>query len=140
MLQKRSNIRGLLEVTLSVDLQQTTSTDFGLELSNVKNELIRVGFNKTTNSYYIDRTNAGKKDFSENFAVIHTASRIVSDNTLSLHIFIDRASVELFADGGSTCMTDIFFPTHDFSTVRLYHRDGEVRLVDGTLFELKSIW
>lgn len=134
------NHSGLLEILLSIDLQETTATDFGIALSNTKNESVKIGFNKTTNQYYIDRTHAGKRDFSEGFARIHYAPRIDSDSTLSIQLFIDRASVELFADSGSACMTDIFFPNEDFKILRLYKDGEEVKLLSGEMYELKSIW
>jgi fructan beta-fructosidase len=131
---------GLMEVLLSVDLKETTATDFGIELSNSKNESLRIGFNKTTNQYYIDRTKSGKLDFSANFAGIHNAPRIGTDNTLTMQLFIDLASVELFADNGSVCITDIFFPNEDFKILKLYKNEGEVKLLSGETYELKPIW
>jgi sucrose-6-phosphate hydrolase SacC (GH32 family) len=36
-----------------------------------------------------------------------------------LRLFIDAASVELFADGGSTVMTSVFFPRSPFDRMTL---------------------
>ena len=47
---------------------------------------------------------------------------------------------ELFADGGGTVLTDLFFPNSDFQEIRLYCKGGEVKNVTATTISLNSIW
>jgi fructan beta-fructosidase len=131
---------GLLELKIEINQDESSATDFGVELFNDRNENVRIGYDRAANRFYIDRTNAGKKEFSEDFAGVHYAPRVADHNSLRFHLFVDVASVELFADGGSTCMTSIFFPTSNFSHIRLYTQGGEAKLVGTELYELKSIW
>jgi len=131
---------GLLEVKLEIDLKETTATDFGIEVFNTKNEKVRIGYMKATNQLYIDRSLSGKTDFSEDFAGVQYAPRLSDNSILSLHLFLDVASAEVFADDGSTCLTSIFFPNEDFTGIRLYQQGGEAKLVTGELYELKPIW
>jgi sucrose-6-phosphate hydrolase SacC (GH32 family) len=37
---------------------------------------------------------------------------------IKLTVILDNSSLELFADGGLTCMTDIFFPEQPFNEWR----------------------
>jgi fructan beta-fructosidase len=131
---------GLIEVYVEVDLKESTAVDFGIEVFNSKNEKVRIGYTKPNNQFYIDRTLSGKTDFSEDFAGVQYAPRLSDNSILSLHLFIDVASAELFADDGSTCLTSIFFPNEDFTEIRLYQQGGEAKLVTGELYELKPIW
>ncbi|MBX2970023.1 MAG: glycoside hydrolase family 32 protein [Cyclobacteriaceae bacterium] len=130
---------GLAEVKVEFDLNETAAKDFGIELFNSKNENIRIGYDRESNWFYIDRTNPGKKEFSTDFVGIQYAPRFSDSHILTLHIFVDVASVELFADGGVSCMTAIFFPTEDFTQLKIYG-DGEVKLLSTEAYELKSIW
>lgn len=130
--------QGLAEVKVEIDLNETAAKDFGIQLFNNKNENIRIGYDRESNRFYVDRTNPGKKEFSTDFAGIQYAPRFSDSNILTLHIFVDVASVELFADGGVSCMTAIFFPNEDFTQLKLYN-DGEVKL-SIEAYELKSIW
>lgn len=91
--------------------------NFELTFSNTQNESLKIGFDALKNEYFVDRTNAGKKDFSPNFAGKHIAKRTSNSKTIQLHIFIDRASIEIFADGGETVLTAIFFPNEDFNAI-----------------------
>ncbi len=96
----------LFKLTLSAPV----SADFSIVLANEQGNELVVGYDKAANSYYIDRTKAGKTGFEKGFGKRHTAPRLASGTTLSLTLLADAASVELFADGGLTVMTDIFFP------------------------------
>jgi fructan beta-fructosidase len=116
------------------------SKDFGVELSNAQGQKLLIGYEAASKQFYIDRTQSGKKDFSKEFAARHTAPRKFTAQTMKLHLFMDVASVELFADNGEVVMTDIFFPDSNYSQVKLYAKEGVVKLVSGKATHLKSIW
>lgn len=127
------------ELTLTFDAIQENQ-DVGIELSNQKGQKLRVGFDEDQNQYYVDRTASGKEDFSPDFAGRHTAPRISSDKPLKMHLLIDVASVELFADDGEVVITDIFFPDEVYDQIKIYAENGTVQLTSGQLTELASIW
>jgi fructan beta-fructosidase len=85
---------------------------------NENDEEVKVGFDKETGNYFIDRTRAGKNYFHKEFAARHTSPRLTSSKKLRMTLIIDVASVELFADGGLTTMTSVFFPTISFNKLR----------------------
>jgi fructan beta-fructosidase len=126
------------ELILDFDADKQ-SEDFGIEFFNAAKEKIKVGFKKSSNQFYIDRTNLGDSTFSKTFSAIHYAPRLSKDKKLSMHIFIDHASVELFADNGSINITDIFFPNEKLNTFQLYP-STENLLLNGEFYELKTIW
>lgn len=128
------------ELQLVYDLQKTGSNEFGIELLNSKNESLQIGYDKTKNKYYINRTNLANKSFSKVFPAIHTAPRSSVSEKLTMHLYIDHSSIELFADDGSVVMTDIFFPSENFSSIRTFEKNGASLLSAGKIFELRSIW
>lgn len=131
----------LMEVLLEVDFPEGEVADFGLLLSNAAGEEYSIGYDDSKASFYSDRTRAGAADFSDRFAAQrHLAPRLNPGSRLRFHLFIDRASCELFADWGTTVMTECFFPSAPFDKVRLYARNGEAQLVSGHFHQLQSIW
>ena len=92
---------------------------FEIVLSNEIGEELTVGYNKDSNQYYIDRRKSGKIDFEKGFGQMHTAPRISTSDSMNLELIVDSASVELFADGGLTAMTSIFFPTKRYANLWL---------------------
>ncbi len=128
-----------MEILLDVVLPDDGKTDFAIVLSNAKGEEYRVGFDGNANAFYSDRTQAGDHRFSDKFAARrHTAPRSKTDKNLRLHLFLDVASCELFADDGETVMTDIFFPTEDFTKIQLQTANGTVTVKSGSVYRLKS--
>jgi fructan beta-fructosidase len=133
--KKISKLAGPSRLMLSAD----KISSFTLTLSNDAGEKLLVGFDKTNNSYFIDRSNSGKSDFAEGFAKRHTAPRLSTKEDLDLTLIIDNSSVELFADNGLSVMTEIFFPTNLFSDINIQSSDHFK--INSLEFErLKSIW
>jgi fructan beta-fructosidase len=132
------------EIKLVFQLKPSTRFDqareFGLELSNLKNERILIGFDPATRHFFIDRSEAGITDFSDAFAGKHHAPYPLKEERIILHIFADVASVELFAQHGKVVMTEIFFPSEEFTRMRIFGHNEHVQLISGTVYGLKSIW
>lgn len=114
-------------------------SDCSFTFSNAAGEKLVVGFDKALNQYYIDRTNAGKKDFKPGFAARHTAPRFATGNKLQLTLVMDQASVELFADDGQTTMTEIFFPESLLNQVHI-QSPTDFTIKSLQLNTYKSIW
>ncbi len=126
------------EVVLAFDAFGA-SRDLGLELSNDKGQKVLIGYQPGTRNFYVDRSQSGKTGFSEGFAGRHTAPRIAADASVKLHLIIDVASVELFADNGQVVMTEIFFPDSPFTKMKLFSREGSAQLTSGKVTQLKSV-
>lgn len=92
---------------------------FSVALSNSLNETLVIGYDKPSNRYFIDRSEAGKKDFEAGFAKRHWAPRVSGESKINLRIIADKTSVEVFADDGLTVMTGICFPNQPYSRVKL---------------------
>ena len=111
----------------------------GITLANSKGESYTLGYHVASNRFYSDRRNAGKKDFSPVFAAsVHWAERASDEEVLQFDLFLDVASAEFFADGGSTVMTDIFFPNEDFNKAMIFAEEAEVELLEGTVFKVET--
>lgn len=130
----------LAELTLRFDLSAADKNDLGIELRNKENESVRIGYDPTSNQFYINRTQLQNTVFFKDFAAVHTAPRAATGKLLTMHLFIDKSSVELFADDGSVVMTDIFFPVSEFNSVKIFQDPGTKALQNGKLYTLKSIW
>jgi fructan beta-fructosidase len=105
-------------------LTAPAANDFSIVLANEEGNELVVGYEKATNSYYIDRAKSGKTDFEKGFGKRHVAPRLSTDNKISLTLLADVASVELFADNGLTVMTDIFFPQKDMTKLYIKSANG----------------
>lgn len=129
----------LSEAILEFDHTKATHP-FGIMLKNSKGENLQITFDKKYNGFMVDRTGSGKGDFYPQFRQLHAAQRSYESNSVKMHLFFDKSSVELFADDGQINMTEIFFPNEDFTEMYLYIENGTVDFKGGQVYELKSIW
>lgn len=98
-----------------IDIKDIKATDFEIILSNTFNEKIVVGHHADKKQFYIDRTKAGVSNFNQGFAAVAVAPRLSYAMKMDLSILLDKTSIELFADGGRTVMTALFFPTFPYT-------------------------
>lgn len=132
---KSGKISGPVRINLATD----SLRNFELTLSNGKGQKVVVGYDKTINKYYIDRSRSGPSDFERGFANVHAAPRITTKSAAEIIIVIDDASVELFADGGLSVMTQIFFPDEKFTELRLTSKEG-LKASKMEVVKLRSIY
>ena len=130
---------GKLTGPVRLDVAAASLKPFTLTLSNDAGEKVLIGYDNTSNSYYIDRSNSGKVSFEKGFAKRHIGPRFSTKENMDMTMIIDRASVELFADNGLTTMTQIFFPNTPFTNIQIESQAGLT--IDTLKFSLlKGIW
>jgi fructan beta-fructosidase len=122
-------------VNLSVDGPK----DISIILSNNLGEELIIGFDKIQNNYFIDRTKSGKTNFQADFPARHFAPRFTSKTKMDISLMIDISSVELFADGGLTVMTEIFFPNKPYSEISIQSADSAL-MKKFEYIKLNNIW
>ena len=62
------------------------------------------------------------------------------DGVLDLRILLDRASIEIFADGGLVTMASCFLPEPNDRSLEIYAKGGKAKIVSLNVWELKSTW
>ena len=88
-----------------------------LSITNISGDELHVGFDAKTREYYIDRRGAGLSDFSSQFPIRAAAPLKGKGGTVEL--YIDRSSIELFAEDGLTVMTSLIFPRSPYTKAML---------------------
>jgi fructan beta-fructosidase len=107
-------------------------TRVGLALSNAGGDVYRFGYDAAGDRYVSDRSHAGDASFSDKFASIDSAPRAGGGRTIRITLYVDRASVEAFADGGRTAMTTTLFPHTPYTRLGAYAEGGSARLLSLT--------
>jgi fructan beta-fructosidase len=79
----------------------------------------------------LDRTRSHLQSLHPQLSRTHEATVEASDGVLRLHVFVDRCSVEVFADGGRLVMSGVVFPHLDDIGVELRSTGGTARLLGG---------
>jgi len=93
-----------------------------------------IGYDKAAGELYVDRSNSGSTDFHPLFASVESAPVTVDGSgNVTLRIYVDRSSVEVFAQNGLRTITDQVFPEQapfqqDANQVALFAEGGTARL------------
>ncbi len=108
----------------NLDLTIDSLADFGITLSNDLGEEVTLSFSQEENKFYLDRSKSGNTGFHPEFSNLIVADRYSVDYEMNLRLVADAASLEVFADDGTTVLTTIYFPEKEFSNLTLYSPSG----------------
>lgn len=115
---------GLKDNKFMLRMKTLQLNDFTLVLGNSAGEELRLGYDKTVNQYFIDRSKSGQTSFSGKFIGRAAVPRRAITPAADVTLYFDATSVEIFADGGLSVATALFFPGKPFTTVKLLAPDG----------------
>lgn len=109
-----------------LSLQTAALRGCTLTLGNATGDALRVGFDAKAGEWFIDRRRSGETGFHAAFAQRVAAPRLSSAAASDLQLWFDATSVELFADGGLSVLTALFFPRAPWDRLALSSDDGLV--------------
>ena len=133
--------RGLNGETYEIEaeVEPGAASEVGFRLRKGEGVETVVGIIPSTNTMFVDRTKSGEVSFSKDFPGRYSTT--LSDmKRVKLHIFVDRSSVEVFANDGETVMTDRIYPPPGSTGIEVYSTGGAGKFVSLTVWPLKPVW
>ncbi len=129
---------------IEAELQTSNASVFGLNLLVGEGRKLVVGYDTKKEELFIDRANCSDfvsdSIFNKYFPVRVTAPLSLHKRPLKLHIFMDKASVEVFANEGEITMSATTFPSDSQTGIQLFSTGGNTELLSGKAWMLSSIW
>ena len=124
---------GVCEITATIKAQKGAKVNF--TLSNAKGEKVDLTYDVDARTLSFDRTQSGITDFSHDFPAVTVAPTFENDGEVTLDIFIDTSSIEVFANGGKSVMTNLVFPTAPYSSLSI-SGSGKATVENLNVYEL----
>ncbi len=124
---------------LQMVLEPGAAKEAGLTILAGGGRQTRLGYDRTKGRLFVDRTNSGE-EFHPAFAGRHEAPLLLRDGRVSLHVFIDRSTVEVFAADGQVVLSEQVFAPVGANAVGLFAEGGEARLVSLSAWPLHGVW
>ncbi|MCH5221740.1 MAG: GH32 C-terminal domain-containing protein [Muribaculaceae bacterium] len=125
---------GLAEICIDLNTQKATQAL--IKLSNNFGEEVLMTYDPTTDVLSFDRKNSGLTDFSQDFPDPSEGKAFSTDGALSLRIFIDHSSIEIFANDGRLVMTNLVFPRSPYTTLSVSDKDGATRIDNLKIYDI----
>jgi sucrose-6-phosphate hydrolase SacC (GH32 family) len=129
-------INGTRQYRLTVMFEPVDAYEVGLDLFVGDGQVTRLRYDVEAKRLNLDRTSSGETDFESSFASTSSAPVALRDGALQLEVFVDRASVEVFAQGGLVCVTEQVFAAHESTGLAIYSLGGLARV---SAFELTPL-
>ena len=120
-----------------LDIDATKANQVNITLSNKNGEKSVIEYNREKHTLLFDRTRSGITDFSTNFPAITVAPTFENSGKISLRIFIDRSSIEIFGNDGKTVMTNLVFPNSPYSNLKITSEGGKAVISNLRIFSIK---
>lgn len=126
---------GVCEILLDIDCRKAGSVD--IRIANNAGEFVTLDYNPSNRTLSFDRRRSGIVDFSQDFPAVTIAPTFENDGKVSLRIFIDKSSMEVFGNDGKFVMTNLVFPTQPYSTVSIASTGGNAKIEKLRIFSVK---
>ena len=118
---------------LQAEFEAGDAAEFGFILRQGGVQQTVIGYDAASQSLFVDRTQAGDASFHPQFAARHAAPLALPQGRLRLSIFADACSVEVTANEGEVCITDLIYPDPQSQGLQVYSHHGRVHLLHSTL-------
>ncbi|MDE6338752.1 MAG: GH32 C-terminal domain-containing protein [Muribaculaceae bacterium] len=125
---------GICEIALTIDPKK--NSDVTLTLSNSKGEEVAMTYDVETSTFSFNREKSGIVDFSRDFPAITTAPTFGTSDRLSLRIFVDTSSIEVFGNDGRFAMTNLVFPNEPYSSLSISAEKGNAEISNLKIYSL----
>ncbi len=126
---------GVYEIT--ADLTASGAAKAELTLSNKAGDRVVMIYDAAAHTVSFDRTQSGIVDFSENFPAVTVTPTFETNGKVSMRIFVDVSSIELFGYNLQFVMTNLLFPNEPYTTLSVSGQ-GNARLDNLKVYSVKT--
>jgi levanase len=116
-------------VQIDATFSAGTAESFGLNVLSDGTHKTSIGYVVESSRLFVDRTNSGNVGFNPRFPSTSEAPVTVdADGKVVIRVYVDRASVEVFAADGLVTITDQVFPNAGADLLEVWSQGGVARL------------
>ncbi len=123
---------------ISVVVRPGSARCAGLAVRRGDGEETRIGYDRERAAVFVDRARSGDVAFAPGFAARFEAPLPLRAEGMRLQIFVDRSSVEVFADGGRAAQSANVYPRPDSVGVSAFAEGGRGELRDLEVYRLED--
>lgn len=124
---------GAYELEINIRNNGTSRIAFALE--NAKGEKLNMHIDVQRKQFVMERSESGLTDFSRDFPAL-TVAPMDDVSDISLRIFVDRSSIEVFGQDGRFVMTNRVFPTLPYDALTFSHTRGSYQVRTLNIYKL----
>ena len=127
---------GVCEILLDVDARKSEQINF--IIANNDGEKVVMEYDVADHTLSFDRRESGNVDFSQDFPAVTVSPPFEDNGKISLRIFIDRSSIEVFGNNGQFVMTNLVFPERPYTSLSISSTGGNARIENLKIYSIKE--
>ena len=131
--QLKTNER-MMEINLEFDLSKFESDKIGVKIKGIDEEELSLNYNRNSSELILDCSKCGKNKDSVRRAILN------NEDKLSLRIFIDRSSVEVFVNNGEATITSRIYPKNKFDELEICSNGNGAKVKGIEVWKLRDVW
>ena len=112
----------MLEIDVTFDILNSDSKEVGLKINGSDEEELVLKYDTDASQLTIDCSKYGKEQDSTRKADVSKNSK------LSLRVFLDRSSIEVFINDGEAVITSRIYPQKNIDNIEFFTSNGEVKI------------
>ncbi|BBK78975.1 MULTISPECIES: glycoside hydrolase family 32 protein [Clostridium] len=124
----------MLEINVIFDASQTDSEEFGIKIKGSSEEELVLKYDTVISKLTMDCSKYGKDKDSTRKADLAKNSKV------SLRVFLDRSSIEVFINDGEAVMTSRIYPKENIGNIEFFTKNSEVEIQSLKAWKLKEAW
>ncbi|QSZ47502.1 glycosyl hydrolase family 32 [Arthrobacter sp. D5-1] len=116
-----------------------TAKKSGITVLGDANSSTAIGYDSITGKVFVDRTTSGNTAFHPTFASVEDAPVALDQKgNVTLRVYVDRSSVEVFSGDGLRTITDQVFPNAGADRMTLFAEGGTAQLKSLTVTPMEG--
>ena len=127
---------GICEILFDIDAAKADEVE--ITMSNAGDEKVVMQYNPKAHTFSFDRNQSGITDFSKNFPAVTVSPTFEDSGKVSVRIYVDRSSIELFGNDGRFVMTNLVFPTSPYSAISFSSKGGNAKIENLKIFTINE--
>ncbi len=124
----------MLEINVIFDASQTDSEEFGIKIKGSSEEELVLKYDTVISKLTMDCSKYGKDKDSTRKVDLARNSKV------SLRVFLDRSSIEVFINYGEAVMTSRIYPKENIENIEFFTKNSEVEIQSLKAWKLKEAW
>ena len=126
------------EIIIVFDTSQSNTDEFGIQVraSEDGKEKTEIVFDMKKREISVDRGKSGCGDSGISSAPFE----LKKDNIITIQIYMDTTSLELFINGGEQVITNRIYPNDNSRKFNIFAREGKIRINQIESWTLNGLW
>ena len=132
------NTGRLSALRYSFVVKGNSTSPVSLRFENEHDEFVDIQFDLQRSIVSVDRSESGTTSFNDQFGNLQKGVLTTTNDAFNVEVVIDRSSLELFIDNGTTVMTTLVFPETVYDMMRVGLDSPSLHQV--SVERLGSVW